>query len=263
MLTKSQVRCSYIVTLVLAMCALAAAPAQGGPVLLGCGGPDFAAECSLAELLAGGSIQIDDKLFHDFRFYDSRALDNNPTGDTRPADAARIGVFPISGIQPGLLFLSGEFFAGLNDLQHTEFDYNVTIVAGNDRIQDNKLILDVFSVAPGGLLRLFEEVVTPGIEFKEIIVNGPAFGPPERREVRFFDPTVMISVHTEIDLANRAELEIFRQEFSQVVPEPGSILLFGVALGSALRRCRSRRRPSHPVSAHRRFAREAEPCSHS
>lgn len=95
---------------------------------------------SLADLLAGTSIQVGDKIFYNFREFSATA-----TGVyADPMVPRNISVVPlittINGIEEiGLRLQSALFYAGPSSSQDTAFKYNVTTVSGADIIADSFL----------------------------------------------------------------------------------------------------------------------------
>jgi hypothetical protein len=231
---------------------LAAAPAEAIVVLTGCAGGDFGDDCSMAELLAGGSIRVDDKLFDNWRDYAAQF-----TGDGFPVDADTIRVLPIGegtrdGI--GIRYQSAFFFIlGANETssQDTTWTYDVSNIFGNATIVDNVMRIEAGSADVGdGLLAAIQiaetvvDVNNDPLADKLVFIVDP--GADQIEVQRFFEPVNFLTVTKDIGLVvicdngdcGAAFISDFEQSFSQI-PGPATLVLLGaglLGLGAAARR---------------------------
>jgi len=135
------------------------APANAAVLLSGCAGGSFADACSLEELVGGGSITINDKLFSNF----SLSLFGG-----RPLDASVIRVDTIdSMLAPGITLVDtgGTMRAEDGDATQNDFSFDVSIIAGNLRMFRNTLAVAVGPVAGSdgpdqSYVSVFETVLT-------------------------------------------------------------------------------------------------------
>ena len=228
---------------------LGMAPPQAGAAVLlnGCAGGDFGAGCSLAELVGGGTININDTLFSNF----SLSLLFG-----RPVDASVVRVDPIDALyNPGFTLVdTGSTLRTVNgDLTQNDFSFDVSVVAGNVRIKDNSLAMGVGDLTgAGSFASVFEIVLAAdgtGLGFKNAFCDEsvtPGCAGTSVTDAAEFSPVAALSVEGGLevvaDAAGVAAINSVTLRFSQV-PEPASLALFalGVAgIGAARRRGRAR-----------------------
>lgn len=138
---------------------LAPPPTHAAVILNGCAGGSFADACGLDELVAGGSIVINDKRFSNFTL---------SVFAGRPLDAALIRVDAIDTVlTPGITLVdTGTTMRAENgDATQNDFSFDVTIEAGNLRMWRNTLAVQVGSVAgtdgaDASYVSVFESVFT-------------------------------------------------------------------------------------------------------
>ncbi len=223
MLTKQSGRLRWPVIALLALLGLGmfSAPAQAQPM-------------TMAQLLAGGSITVDDKLFFNFRGFNSFA-----TGGAAPVNPATIlvtGIFDVVD-GPGLSFQSAAFFVTSGQTQDTVFFFDVLVLTpGVTAIVDNSLELIAFAVSGDGRISIAETVVDENGAFvtsKLVFLDPPAV--PIIKDVKTFGPQDFLSIRKDIGLSGGASgaafLSDFDQQFSQIViPEPATLTMAGLGI---------------------------------
>jgi hypothetical protein len=218
---------------------LASAPAGASVISTGCdtiGDTRFGTACSLAELVAGGTITINDKLFANFTL---APLGGSP----RPIDAAVIRVDPIDVLtNPGLTLIDtdGTLRAENGDTTQNDFGFDVNIVAGNLRMFGFSAAMAVGEVSgDDSFTSIFETVLSQ--DFVDVYGNtllvcdtlAPGCANSTLSDSGSFDPVTALSVIGGIDLFTSAggvaQIESITVRFAQV-PIPGSLALLGLGL---------------------------------
>lgn len=192
--------------------------------------------CTLSELVAGGSIVIDDKRCDDWSIrYDDSTTAANPN---------LIKVTPLDDqiLNPGLQFdANGEFSVVGFDAIDIALGFRVSTLDGSARIKDNSLEINAFAFGAnnlGGFIQIFEDVLDAnGDLIGEKFVTADNFPPPllDLFDSAQFSPQPEIFAQKSIflsgdDLGDTVSLDRFTQRFSQV-PEPPALFLVG--MGSA------------------------------
>jgi hypothetical protein len=217
----------------------AAAVAVIGVFALGLGQPRAV---PLQDLLDGGSIIVDDKLFADWE------LEFLDYSDGDGPDLSLIEVTPWidDPMNPGLLYTANDQLTVEDDnFIDLGFNYTVWILpeeAGHLSIVDNSLELLGFNFGEdenggvGGLIEIFESVFTVGGEFlgEKYVFADNLFGDSqlfdelefEKIKHLFIEKEIFISGDLEGDIV---ELETFAQHFSQI-DEPPTVALLAIGL---------------------------------
>lgn len=127
---------------------------QATVITSGCSS-DANPSCTLAELVAGGAITIDDKVIDNWILNDLSTLAIN---------SADVEVMPMDDqpLNPGLEFIAnGAFSVGGSDVINILIQFSVSTVDGSARIKDNSLELNTYTFNPdntGGVINIFEDV---------------------------------------------------------------------------------------------------------
>lgn len=253
-------------TLLVMAIALAPICVANGSVITttGCASATF---CTMQELLGGGSIQIDDKLFGNFGSFSSSAVNNSqvllPTGT--PPSAAEIRVHSQAdelgalGV-PGEIGLAFNFGFGSPSQQvlleggqflSVQWEYDISVVGTSKLIIDNTLlfpsgihdgasIANIADTPDNASLTATERVLDPAT-LQDIVrklidadENGSAVS-----DHRTFAGMTSLHIMTAISAVGgdqltgtNVSLDWVVQSFSQTVPEPGTLALLG-AVGVA------------------------------
>ncbi len=199
-------------------------------ILAGCSGVAFDDNCSLGELVGGGSVTIDDKLFDGWGFTASPSTDSNNI----LVEATGAGT-----LTQGLLFTPffGAWDHSDGDTSRDEITYSVSITGGPNVIVGAELVM-----VPGGLGSTSGEFIS----ISEDIDTGAAslFTSDNRGVATLFDSTALapstgLSVSTLVEVyaldgGDYAALTSFEQRFVQQpvvgVPEPATLALMGLGL---------------------------------
>ena len=229
------------------LCALGLAPQHAGAavVLNGCAGGSFGADCGLDELIAGGSIAIDNTQFSSFTLTDF--------GAGRLLDASLIRVDPLAVfLNPGLTFVDtgGTLRAADGQFTLNNLGFNVTVVAGDLKIAGNSLSVAVGDITPGSSTNnLFVSEAVQDQALVDTLSNGfvscdgasPGICPNGTSAGAGFSPINGVVALTEVDVfsdvGGAAAIESFSLQFAQV-PEPGTLacLALGIVALSSRRR---------------------------
>ena len=246
---RSMQRCRlFAVLLTFVSVSFPAVHSQAAVIGTGCAGGTV---CTLQELLDGGSLQIDDKLFSNFRGYTSVATggaDPIFPNLTRVTDYKVFGGFGIPSTEIGLVFFDfglpseqGTILTG-GQTQTTSWTYTVTTLG--PLIEDNTLLMSGggFADVPAGASVVINETASaPG---------GP--GPVARKSVfedtsglqtqdhRVFSPVSTLDIFTSMslnggpdpaDTSINTQVLFLVETFSQQrVPEPGTVVLLAIGL---------------------------------
>lgn len=213
-------------------------------------GEVWAVSYSMEELLAGQTIVFGRKEFYNFRLFNS--VDS---GGADAPDASEVFVFtdPASewSLDPGegLIIQSGKWNVDPGGTIDTTFTYNVRMLPewlqAGYRIKDVSMLLMSYDAHDGGEIHITESVTTvDNTPLANLLVEWPNGPILERVD---FAPVSEVIVRKDISLeghaTGRAALSTLGQYFSQVVPEPSSVVLMGVGglgLGLFTRRRLSR-----------------------
>jgi len=223
---------------------VAAGQAGASVVLTGCSGGSFGADCGLDELIAGGSVSVNETLFANW----SLSL-----FDGRPLDASAIRVDPIDNLHnPGftltdtartLRAADGDF--SLNDLVFT-----VSVTGGPLRIYGNSLAVRFGSMSNPGAFTYAdaaENVFDAGASLLSNLdlfcqtaacANGGSF------DAASFPLQTDLLVFAGINIASEsvgdaAQIDSITMRFAQI-PEPGILALLGLGIGGMVVRRRPR-----------------------
>jgi hypothetical protein len=221
--------------------------------------------CTMQELLTGGSIRIDDKLFDNFTAFSVIAVNNSsvsfPPGTPPTAEQIRVhsqadelGTLGVPG-EIGLAYNFG--FASPSQLVLLDggqtlsihWEYDVTVVGTSNLIVDNTLlfpdgihdgasIANIADTGDNASLEVTEQVLNPATlqaiarKLIEADANGSAVS-----DHRVFAGMTSLHIVTDV-LANGGDLltgtnvslDWMVQSFSQTVPEPGTLALLGLAV---------------------------------
>ena len=223
---------------VAAICtAFGLAPQQSSAavVLNGCDGVDFGAACSLAELIGGGTMNINDTLFSGFSL--------NNLFATRLLNTSAVRVDPIDTLyNPGFTLVdTGNTLRAVNgDLTQNDFSFDVAVIAGNLRIRDNSLVTAVGDLTgAGSFTQVFEIVLAQDgttLGDKNAFCDAsiaPGCANTDVADLADFSPVAALSVEGGLDVVadapGVAQINSITLQFSQV-PEPASLALLALGI---------------------------------
>jgi len=225
---------------VLAAC-LVVSPGTSQAVTYTSTGCEVDTACTLAELFADGSIVIDEgggvyKTFDNFTLVTNQGTD--------PIDPANITVTLASSSEVGLTFtiLSGGFLLGTGTLQTSDLGFQFEVHCTGCLIHDNTL--SITGGQQGDGTAFITETVLD-IASEDDLANKIVFISPDGSDsldhkVFAFDSTDILIFKDFNMNVTRGVVAVsdFSQTFSQVVPQPGALLLlgFGVAALGFIRR---------------------------
>jgi hypothetical protein len=189
--------------------------------------------CTLDELFGGGSIQTNDKLF------DNWALERN-IGSIEP-DLSQIDVVGLdnggTNSGSGLKYnANGELFVDFFDFIDLAFNYQVSVLNPSMMIVGNSLEILTYDATDDGFITVDETVFDQSffsLGTKHVEID-PYFGTIDLFDELEFDEQSLLIIEKEIYIdafSGSAELIMFEQRFSQV-PEPETLVLFGISLAS-------------------------------
>jgi hypothetical protein len=224
------------------------------PVVTDCPG----GSCDLQELLDGSSITIGDKQFHNFRNFSSTAGGGAlqpglplSAGSIPVTSQEDLGAFGVDG-EIGLLFkfANAVVLSGQNTLT-IGWEYDVTVVGGNNAIVDNTLMFPGGGIFQGEMLQsTADTALGASLQVLEVVSNAAdelvvrkviiadEFGATPEIAHRDFAPFSSLHISTALtanggpqDVGATVQFDYLVESFSQqVVPEPPSLLLTLVGL---------------------------------
>jgi hypothetical protein len=213
-------------------------------------GCSSASSCTLAELFAGGVIQVNATRFENWEleFIDPDGVQPNfalivvegkDDGGLVPGDGIRF-----SG--------NGELAVSGSDRLDLAFGFTATSIASNREIQGNSLTILSDSAVGSAFLDVGEFVADQsgvGLGQKKVGTD-PAFGPPIASDAIEFPAQTALIIEKDILLqsgqaGDSAELDTFEQRYALPEPEGAASLAAGVLVLLALRQRRSPRSAKH------------------
>lgn len=186
----------------------------------------------IKNLFEGQDIVVDDKLFSDWK------LDFLEFSSLPGPDFSQIEVLPVFGaLEAGLEYVvNNQLTTTGEDYIFFDFEYTVQVLAPKKYIVDNTLELVSYQFAsltnpPGGFLEIDEY---PNGMTKTVEVD-PSHGINKPYDQLNFPPVKSLHVVTRISVAgdvvgDKVALNLFRQTFSQQIPEPSTLSLFWTVL---------------------------------
>jgi hypothetical protein len=208
---------------------------------------------TMAQLLSGYSIQVDDKLFNNFTNYSSIVTGTNATtGLGSPVLASDIVVTGLDAnpLNPGLNYQSTDFQISAGQHQDTAFQYDVSVVGGGKLMEDASQTLVSGNVGTPTSSIVISEQLTDGhgnliapLGVDEINTPGGFSG--KTFDQKFFTTVNFAQVNKDIALTMSdnatgvTSFSVLQQNFSEV-PEPSTMALVAVGamgfVGYGLRR---------------------------
>jgi hypothetical protein len=242
--------------------ALAPVAANAVVVTAGCADATF---CAMDELIAGGSITIDDKRFFNFRDFTSTATNNSSVGFPvdLPLNASDIKVhsqFDYLGALgvPDEIGLAFDIDSGGSNIVLLDggqtfalgWRYDVEVLDPSRAIVDNTLLLPEGIFLGASIANIADTADGAALTVIETLTESPLVGPFVRKTVsanangdavmdhRDFAPITQFTVDTSITAFGGTELtgtnlslDLLVQSFSQTeVPAPGTLMLLALGL---------------------------------
>lgn len=208
-------------------------------------GCSSASSCTLAELFAGGTIQVNATRFADWELefvdpdgvqpsYASIVVEGRDDGGLTPGDGIRFSSNSELGV-------SGSARLDL------AIGFTVTSVASNREIQGSSLMILSDSAVGSAFLQVGEFVANPsGVGLGQTqVITDPAFAPPAASDAIEFPDQSGLIVEKDILIqsgaaGDSAELDTFEQRYALPEPEGSAPLAAGALVLSALRQRRAR-----------------------
>ena len=173
------------------------------------------------------ACQIGDKLFWGFSLTDLAGATADPT-------ASQITLTPLGAdpANPGIRFGSGGWVIAFNDVVHQSIAYSVATISGSVVIKDATLGA-TGSVANGGT-GLITETITPAGPSSPLSVNLASANLSQNVDFSA-NKLAMLQVVDEILVtapleSSSVHLSIIDNNFSEVIPEPWTVLPLGAGL---------------------------------
>jgi hypothetical protein len=242
--------------------ALTPVAANAVVVTAGCADATF---CAMDELIAGGSITIDDKRFFNFRDFTSTATNNSSVGFPvdLPLNASDIKVhsqFDYLGALgvPDEIGLAFDIDSGGSNIVLLDggqtfalgWRYDVEVLDPSRAIVDNTLLLPEGIFLGASIANIADTADGAALTVVETLTESPLVGPFVRKTVsanangdavmdhRDFAPITQFTVDTSITAFGGTELtgtnlslDLLVQSFSQTeVPAPGTLVLLALGL---------------------------------
>jgi hypothetical protein len=189
--------------------------------------PASAGSMTLKDLINNkGSLTVGDKTFSNFM-----AFSSTPTGGAMAVDPGSITVSTLTANTdgPGLMFVSPMFFATTGQTLSVLFTYTVSTVSGKPLIKDDSLdSTSLGRTGVGSRVSVSETTATP---FTSNLIFA---SPTQSRTSDFsFFPTNLATVVVSSSVqfvggttdGSGATVGSFNERFSEVVPEPSSLVL--------------------------------------
>ena len=222
--------------------------ASASVMLAGCEGGDFGADCSIAELIAGGSIQIDNSLFDAWNYsgngISADAISVAPLGEGTmdPGPGVRL---TMPGVSNDSVDFELNYDVSTSDSTMTLHDYTVDIAFGQIigaaggfaamEVVDNDTGREIACGGLGGAVMCEEPTVDENNSTKSDIFTDETTG----LDVLSKDFNVNTNMMAFSGAGESVEFIVIEQSFSVAVPEPAPALLLAtgalVLFGSRLR----------------------------
>ena len=194
---------------------------------------------TLADLIAGQSITVGDKLFDNFSYVGTGPA---PTA----ANITVLGSTDLNG-NYGLRFISAWAVSTPGQTMDSNIGFDVTVLDPNSWISDIHLTANVSATGDGSFAQVIEQVTDPNV-VGQIKVETPntldawADLPKLEKKIHVSKDALFV-VGRDGGNASMSELDNYYSQKTRVgVPEPGSIaMLFGVAISGSLFGLRMRR----------------------
>jgi hypothetical protein len=217
-------------------------PAGAAVILTGCAGGSFNNDCGLDELLAGGSITINETRFSNFSI--ATLFGSRPIASSQ----VRVDTLDDQRYNPGLTLVDtgNTLLAANGDFTQSNLTFTVSILPGsNIQIKDNSLAVAIGNVSGGDLsfIDVNENVFTSDIfntflGHKEVFCDTTtscANTTGTDQAVFALVPGVNVSMGIDVssfDVGDVAAINTITARYSEI-PVPGSLALVLLGLGGA------------------------------